>query len=61
MQEVIKTLFNMWQAYEDANENDYCTSEFPEYEGCRPDEIVNNMGRAIVKMHEAEISVKKEI
>ncbi len=31
------------KAYEIANENDYCTSEVPECEGLRPDEIANRI------------------
>jgi hypothetical protein len=41
----IKALEVLADAYEDADECDYCSDEYPEHEGCRPDEIANKFVR----------------
>lgn len=41
----IKALDVLADAYEDANECDYCSDAYPEHEGCRPDELANKFVR----------------
>ncbi len=42
-------LVRLARAINNALENDYCTSEFPEYEGSRYDELVNKITAEILK------------
>ena len=44
-----KQLIILMDAYEDALENDYCSSDFPDFEGCGPNEIVNRIINEIKK------------
>lgn len=51
MKNQIESLLVAWEAYQDANENDYCSDEHPDYEGCSPSDIISNIGEIIKRLN----------
>lgn len=57
--EQIKELGVLADAYDDANEYDYCSDAYPEHEGCRPDELANKFVRIGRKIAAAQKKVSE--
>ena len=57
----IKALDVLADAYEDANECDYCSDAYPEHEGCRPDELANKFVRQAKLLSAAPTPEQTEI
>lgn len=52
MNNIIKELKYIVDAYENCLENDFCTEDFPEYEGYQPSEIINKILQLIKTLEE---------